>query len=58
MFARVQGNAIGAPYVLFRTQGESFKTVTAALRSNTCSQCDVALVLERRQSPAEDLRGG
>ncbi|GLC51945.1 hypothetical protein PLESTB_000565600 [Pleodorina starrii] len=35
--------------ILLATAGEKFSTVTAAIRSNTCSQCSVHLVLERRQ---------
>lgn len=36
--------------VLLTTAGQSFKTVSAALRSNTCAQCNIHLVLQR--SPA------
>lgn len=40
--------------VLLPTAGQSFKTVAAALRSNTCSQCLITLVLQRQQrQPAE-----
>mmetsp|Transcript_2526 Transcript_2526/g.6492 ORF Transcript_2526/g.6492 Transcript_2526/m.6492 type:complete len:174 (-) Transcript_2526:201-722(-) len=35
--------------ILFQTAGESFKTVAAAVRSNTCAQCRVIMVLERGQ---------
>ncbi len=44
------GLAPGVP-VLIAAQGESFSTVTAAIRSNTCSQCLVHLVLERPAAP-------
>mmetsp|Transcript_26751 Transcript_26751/g.58327 ORF Transcript_26751/g.58327 Transcript_26751/m.58327 type:complete len:170 (+) Transcript_26751:108-617(+) len=33
--------------LLLRTDGESFATVSAAIRSNRCSQCAITLVLER-----------
>jgi hypothetical protein len=36
--------------VLLPTQGQSFKTVAAGLRSNTCAQCAIVLLLQRQQS--------
>ncbi len=49
-----QAGASGASQlVLLPTEGESFATVSAAIRSNTCSQGDVTLVLERPGSGAQ-----
>jgi hypothetical protein len=36
--------------VLLQTKGQSFKTVAAGLRSNTCSQCSIVLLLQRQKS--------
>lgn len=36
--------------VLLPTQGQSFKTVAAGLRSNTCAQCAIVLLLQRQKS--------
>jgi hypothetical protein len=36
--------------VLLQTQGQSFKTVAAGLRSNTCAQCSIVLLLQRQKS--------
>lgn len=35
--------------VLLQTQGQSFTTVAAGLRSNTCAQCRVVLLLQRQK---------
>jgi hypothetical protein len=32
-----------------KTQGQSFKAVSAGLRSNTCAQCLISLVLQREE---------
>lgn len=49
--ARPQAGSDGTTQVvLLTTAGQSFKTVSAALRSNTCAQCNIHLVLQR--SPA------
>lgn len=59
--ARAQSDRPGAgaapgKLVLFMTDGESFKTVSAAIKSNLCSQCDVHLVFAR-PLPAADAAG-
>ena len=35
--------------VLLQTAGQSFKTVAAGLRSNTCAQCGIVLLLQRQK---------
>ena len=42
--------------ILFQTKGESFNTVSAAIRSNKCSQCDITLVLQRNNSPVPQVQ--
>ncbi|GIL48542.1 hypothetical protein Vafri_5043 [Volvox africanus] len=39
--------ALRGQLVLLSTAGEKFSTVAAAIRSNTCSQCNVHLVFGR-----------
>jgi hypothetical protein len=41
------GSGGATQVVLVKTAGQSFKTVAAALRSNTCAQCNIHLVLQR-----------
>ena len=46
-------NSSAGQFILFQVAGESFATVGAAIRSNTCSQCYITLVLERPGGSAQ-----
>ncbi|GIL74452.1 hypothetical protein Vretimale_2137 [Volvox reticuliferus] len=47
--------ALRGQLVLLSTAGEKFSTVAAAIRSNTCSQCNVHLVLERPEGSVKPI---